>query len=141
MPWWVAIFAILFILFLILVAVGVFKAIKKVTTTEKFHDGLPKVKIVLFYAMWCPHCEQYLDSNVFMKTFDNIKRNNKYDGVVFVQLDYDKNKALANELGVRAFPSIVAVTKEDKLINEFQGDRFDASDLERFAAQSLSKAS
>lgn len=145
MPWWawfltiIAICMLLFSLFWILVAVGVFKTIKKVTTTEKFDDGRPKLKIVLFYAVWCPHCEQYLDSNVFMKTFDNIKRNTKYDGVVFEQLDYDKNKDFANKLGVRAFPSIVAVTKEDKLINEFQGDRFNSSDLERFAAQSLAK--
>ena len=146
MPWWgwlltiTAVISILYIIFWIFLIVGMFKVAEKVIKTETFEDGKEKVKVMLFYAVWCPHCEQYLESNVFMDTYAKLKKTAAYDAVVFVQLDYDKNTQLANKLGVRAFPSIVAVTKDDQLINEFDGNRYDSAELERFVAKSLTQA-
>ena len=99
----------------------------------------PKLKICLFYATWCPHCEKYLDSNVFMATYDELKKQNKYENVTFAQIDYEKNKGMAEKYNISGFPSIVAVTADGALLTHFNGDRSSKKDLIEFVNEAMSK--
>jgi thiol-disulfide isomerase/thioredoxin len=104
---------------------------------EKFQE--PALKVCLFYAVWCPHCEHYLDSKVFMSTYDDLKKKSKFDKVVFVQFDFDKNKELADKYSISSFPTIIAISSDGTLVNQFNGDRNSKSDLEDFVNESLKK--
>ena len=106
---------------------------------ETFSDDGPKLSISLFYAVWCGHCEKYLDSKVFMTTYDDLKKSGKYDNVVFVQYDYDKNKEMAKKYNVGGFPTIIAISSDGKLVDEFNGDRYDPNALQQFVDSSLAK--
>lgn len=74
-----------------------------------------------------------------MNTYDELKKKSKYDKVVFVQLDFDKNKELADKYNVSSFPTIVAISSDGTLVNEFNADRNSKSDLEDFVNESLKK--
>ena len=104
---------------------------------ERFEE--PKLKICLIYALWCPHCEKYLDSNVFMNVNNELKRQPKYDKVVFEQIDFEKDKKLVEKYDVSGFPSIVAVHSNGKVLGHFQGDRFNKNEIIKFVDQNLSK--
>jgi len=104
---------------------------------EKFDE--PKLKIALFHATWCGHCVQYRKSGTFMDTYDKLKQQKKFDRVVFVEFDFDKNKELGNKYGVSSFPTIVAISSDGDLVGEFAGDRSDPDALIKFASDSLNK--
>lgn len=105
---------------------------------ESFDE--PKLSVILFHATWCGHCVKYLDSDTFMKTYaTDVKNSPKLAGVVFKQLDYDKNKELADKYNISSFPSIVAVSGNGKLVGEFKGDRYNKDELIKFASDSLQK--
>jgi len=104
---------------------------------EKFEGD--KLKICLFYAEWCGHCKKYMKDGTFMDTYDKLKQQNKFDKVVFVQFDFDKNKDLANKYGVSSFPTILAISSDGDLIGEFEGDRNNSDDLIQFTQNSLNK--
>lgn len=105
--------------------------------TEKFQEN--KLKIVLYHASWCGHCVKYLKANTFMNTYDSLSTQNKYDKVVFVQLDFDKNKDTATKYNINSFPTIVAISSNGDLVNTFNGDRNDPIALEQFTSDSLLK--
>jgi protein disulfide-isomerase A6 len=103
---------------------------------EQFDE--PKLKVILFHATWCGHCVKYLASDVFLKTYHTeVKNSPMLAGVVFEQLDYDKNKELADKYDVSSFPSIVAVSGKGVLVGEFKGDRYNKDELIKFASDSL----
>jgi len=104
---------------------------------EKFDE--PKLKVCLFYANWCGHCAKYLKQNTFMDTYNQLKQQNEFDKVVFVQYDFDKNKDLANKYNISSFPSIVAISSDGYLVNEFNGNRNDPNELTQFTVESLNK--
>lgn len=93
--------------------------------TEKFYDNnLPKM--MLFYATWCPHCEDYLNSGIFDKV------GQKYNGEVnFEKIDYDQNKELAEEYNVQSFPTLVLVDNS-KNFYKFEGNRMNHEELANF---------
>lgn len=132
----------LFVAVVVITAVGMtYRDIRKnlpAKPKETYEDS-PKLKVCLFYAVWCGHCEKYLDSNVFMTTYDSLKSSGKYDNVVFVQYDFDKNKELAKKYNVAGFPTILAISSDGSLIDEFNGDRYDAEALKQFVQSSLTK--
>lgn len=104
---------------------------------EKFDE--PKLKIALFHANFCGHCTRYLKAGTFMDTYDKLKKQKKFDKVVFVEFDFDKNKELGNKYGVSSFPTIVAISGNGDLVGEFEGDRNDPDALIKFTADSLNK--
>lgn len=105
--------------------------------SENFQE--PNLKIILYHATWCGYCVKYLKENTFLDTYDNLKTQNKYDKVTFVQLDFDKNKSTATKYNISSFPTIIAISAEGDLINTFDGDRSNPTDLEKFTLDSLSK--
>ena len=104
---------------------------------ESFEET--KLKVYLIYALWCPHCEKYLDSNIFLSTYEELKKQPKYDQVVFEQIDYDKNKKLVDQYDINGFPSIIVVNSSGKMLESFNGNRFDKKQLIKFVDQNLSK--
>ena len=111
--------------------------VTKESNAESFEE--PRLKICLIYAMWCPHCEKYLESNTFMSTYTEIKKQPKYEKVSFEQIDYEKNKKLVEGYNVSGFPSIIAVHTNGKLLEVFKGDRFNKKDLIKFVDQNIGK--
>lgn len=93
---------------------------------EKFAE--PKLKIMLFYATWCPHCERYLDSG---KYDDLSKKFSEKYNVEFLKYDYDKNKVLGDKYNISSFPTIIAEDKDGKVF-KFSGDRGSEEDVEAF---------
>ena len=131
----------LFVFVLLILAYAVWMAytdiMKNMPKVEKFSDEA-KLKICLYKATWCSHCNRYLQSHVFEDTYDSVK--GKYNDVVFVTYDFDENKKLAEKYNVNSFPTIIAVDKNGNLLDTFEGDRNNKDELMRFVEANRSKA-
>lgn len=114
----------------LLIAISVYYHLSTVKK-EQFKDS--DLKVMLFYATWCPHCERYLESG----DFDKFEKQfgSKYN-VAFQKYDYDQNKTLGDKYNISGFPSIIAEDKSGK-IYKFEGDRNSESDMEKFIKASL----
>jgi thiol-disulfide isomerase/thioredoxin len=126
---WKLFFVLLFIVVIFVIYVNLPKI-------EKYEDK-KSVNVYLFFAEWCGHCERYLKSGMFMKTYDDLKKDDKYKNVIFKQIDFDKNKEMANKYNIGGFPTIISTTEDGTLIKEFSGDRNSSSDLKEFVDNSL----
>ena len=72
------------------------------------------VVLVEFFATWCPHCQR------MMPIVADVKK--KLEGKAqVVQLDIDKNQALADELGVEGVPTFI-VYKDDVEVTRTSGE-------------------
>ena len=86
------------------------------------------VVLVEFFATWCPHCQR------MMPIVADVKQ--KLEGKAqVVQLDIDKNQALADELGVEGVPTFI-VYKDDKEVDRTSGE-MPETDLYNFVAAYL----
>ena len=86
------------------------------------------VVLVEFFATWCPHCQRMMPIVADVKT--------KLEGKAkVVQLDIDKNQALADELGVEGVPTFI-VYKDDVEKDRTSGEMPEA-DLLSFVEQYL----
>lgn len=117
--------------------------------TEKFEEGAPvatpsasskeDLKVMLFYATWCPHCEKYLSTGKWDKFDEEVKKEKSItENVKFEKIDYDKNQALGDRYGVSAFPTIIAVDADEK-VYRFQGSRDKSEDIIKFVKAALDK--
>lgn len=137
----------LFIIVVVVTAVGM--TYKKVSSNleprkkETFSDQEVKpkkqLKITLFYATWCGHCEKYISSGLFDTTYKELESTGKYDNVVFVKVDSDKNRPMVNKYGIQGFPTIMAISSDGNLVDEFAGDRNDPEALKDFVNSSVKK--
>lgn len=134
---WKNILWVLLIIFIIYTSYFLYKQFKKNMPVEKFDE--PKLKITLYYAEWCNHCVEFRKSGTFTEIYEKLKVSPKYSAVIFEELDYDKNKELAKKHGVSSFPSIVAISGEGTLIDNFTGDRYDKNALQNFVDKCLSQ--
>ena len=128
----------LFVFVLAILAYGVYMAYTDIMRPkkERFTDGA-KVKICLYKATWCHHCQSYTKSNVFEDVYSDVK--GKYDDVVFATYDFDENKKMAEQYNINSFPTIIAVDKNGKLLDTFDGDRNNKGDLMRFVEMNRQK--
>lgn len=86
------------------------------------------VVLVEFFATWCPHCQR------MMPIVADVKK--KLEGKAqVVQLDIDKNQALADQLGVEGVPTFI-VYKDDVEQDRTSGE-MPESDLYNFVSQYL----
>lgn len=125
----------LFIIILIILIAVFFIYINNIKI-ENYNDS-NSVKIILFYATWCGHCHRYLESNIFMDTYDTLKNNPKYKNINFEMIDFDKNKELANKYNINSFPTIISVNFDGTLIKIFEGNRNNKDHLKKFVDDSL----
>ena len=92
----------------------------------------PKIRVMLFYATWCPHCERYLATGVFDTFQQTIDADQSITTKVsFEKYDYDKNQELGDKYGISSFPTIIAVDKDEK-VYRFNGSRDSADDMKKF---------
>ena len=86
------------------------------------------VVLVEFFATWCPHCQRMMPivAAVKEKLGDRAK---------VIQLDIDKNQALADELGVEGVPTFI-VYKDDREVTRTSGEMPEA-DLYGLVAEYL----
>jgi thiol-disulfide isomerase/thioredoxin len=133
---------------IILIVFGLFVglyAVQQVLTRVKYNYqketfNETKLRVLLIYAEWCGHCRSYRNANTFMKTYDeHIKPQSKYDGVVFEEIDSDKNKDKLDKYNIRGFPTIIAVKADGTFIDEFGKNRDDPEDLKTFVSACLTK--
>lgn len=132
----------LFVFVLIVLAYALFmtfRDIKNNMPPKEPYENEPNLKICLYKASWCGHCTKYLESGVFESTFDSIKTKPEFKDVVFVTIDFDENKDLAEKYGVNSFPSIIAIDRNGKLLSQFEGDRYKKEDLIGFVKENKSK--
>lgn len=94
---------------------------------EKFENAV-KPKVILFYATWCGHCEQYLQSGVFEK----LSEHPEVKDVVFEKLDADKNESLREKYDITGFPTIIGVNSKGEKVT-FEGNRNSIQDLVTFS--------
>lgn len=129
----------LFVFVVAILGYAVYMAYTDITKSkkERFTDGA-KLKIALYKATWCSHCTKFIESNVFQDTYAAVK--DKYDDVVFATYDFDENKKLAEQYNVNSFPTIIAVNKDGKLLDTFDGDRSNKAELMRFVEANRQKA-
>jgi thiol-disulfide isomerase/thioredoxin len=117
----------------LLLAIAVYYTLTITNKKEKYEDA--KLKVMLFYATWCPHCERYLESGKYKEFEETLTK--KYNGVVFYKYDYDKNQVIGDKYKVNSFPTILA---EDSKGNtyRFYGDRMKETHVELFVKKALS---
>lgn len=75
---------------------------------EGFGHKKEPIKIVVFYAPWCPHCHQLLDgdNSVWSKLKQKLSGR---DDVVFDQIDCDKHPEMATQFKIKGFPTIMRI--------------------------------
>jgi thiol-disulfide isomerase/thioredoxin len=105
---------------------------------EKFENDTKKdqLKVMLFYATWCPHCERYLESGKYEQISKALAKSDGKVAVVFEKYDYDHNKALGDTYNITSFPTIIAVDKNEKVFR-FYGDRNSQEDMAKFVEAAL----
>lgn len=91
-------------------------------------------KVVLYYANWCGHCQEYKKSGVFEKVAQECKQDPALGNkVIFEQKDGDNHESDMNKYNIRGFPSIIAIDSNGNKIDDFNGDRYDEAQLKEFA--------
>ena len=101
--------------------VGAFYALYK--PKEKFAEEA-KPKIMLFYATWCKHCENFLKSGKWEEYVHD------HPDVEFSTHDYDKESKLCDKYNVNSFPTIVA--EHEGKVYKFEGDRTNTEHMKKF---------
>jgi thiol-disulfide isomerase/thioredoxin len=112
---------------------------KNYSNVEKFQDVQDnKIKIALFYATWCGHCEKYRQAGTFQKAFQKVQADdNLKSKVTFIEYDADQHKDLINKYDINGFPSILSIDTNGNKLKEFEGNRNNIDDLIKFATQSI----
>lgn len=133
----------LFIIVVVATAIGmtykdVMSNLEPSRKKENFSN--PKqLKITLFYATWCGHCEQYISSKLFDTTFNELKTTGKFDNIIFTKVESDENRAMISKYNIQGFPTIMAISSDGNLVDEFTGNRYDKEALKNFVTSSLQK--
>jgi thiol-disulfide isomerase/thioredoxin len=130
-------YALIIVSIAIITVLSLAVAYKCVSSKRKELFQNSPVRICLFYASWCPHCEKYLShpAKPFDKAGDLASKN--LNGVVFEKIDYEQNKNLASKYDVNSFPSIIAISSDGKKISDFEGNRMNPDELVAFAKQAV----
>lgn len=101
-------------------------------------DQLPKIKIALFKATWCGHCNKYAQTSAYTDLFVNGK--DKYESIVFEIYDADADSQLASKYNINGYPSIIAIdAKSGTMLATFEGNREDKDAIVQFAKDTISK--
>lgn len=133
---------VLFVFVLAILAFAVYMSYtdisKAMQRRKEAFSSEPKLKICLYKASWCSHCTKFVQSNIFEDVYADVK--GKYDDVVFATYDFDENKKLAEKYNINSFPTIIAVDKNGKLLDTFDGDRNKKDELMRFVEKNRANA-
>ena len=93
-------------------------------STNQKGGSSEKIKIILFYAPWCPHCKDVMDD------WKKVSENHKGDNVTVKKINCEATPEEATKNGVEGFPTII-LFRDGKDPVTFSGDRT-ASSIETF---------
>lgn len=103
-----------------------FMSVSQMAPMEPFAEKKPvsesqdQMKVVLFFAPWCPHCKNLMagDDSIWekLKRKHGHRRNLQLD-----QVNCDEQPDLATKFGIKGFPTILKFKKDG--VAEFSGDR------------------
>ena len=106
---------------------------KKYITNNEFNSQPPgaitTADIYFFYTEWCPHCKT---AKPVWADFKEQMNGKKVNGVslVFIEVDCEKEKQLADQFNVKGYPTI-------KLVNNNQVIEYDAKPSKETLTQFL----
>lgn len=107
-------------------------------SVEKFNVEGTTPKVILYFAEWCGHCQQYEKSGVYNDVMQKANTDPEMKGkVVFEKREGDDPKSEADKYDIRGFPTIIGVDSNGHKVEEFMGDRFSESELMEFARKLL----
>src|SRR5579885_2477318 len=77
---------------------------------------MSNIKVELFYADWCPHCENFLPewNNVLVPIFQK-------EGIKFAKYEAEENPQKMIDENIEGYPTI-KITKDETTI-DYKGDR------------------
>ncbi|EAR96425.2 thioredoxin domain protein (macronuclear) [Tetrahymena thermophila SB210] len=81
--------------------------------TQGFKD---KSWVLLFYAPWCPHC------NDIQSVYESLQKKHQ-DKFTFAQIDSEKSLEIKERFGVSQFPTILVVDHQTQLYHKYRGTR------------------
>jgi len=108
-------------------AVG-FEGFRNTYVTEQF-DQWDGDKLVLFWAEWCPHCQEIKskDETEGDKAWDALERQGgvktSKGRVPAINYEVDEAPELVERYGVKSFPTIMLIKDSGKHIVQEKGER------------------
>ncbi|KAL4504482.1 hypothetical protein ABPG72_009928 [Tetrahymena utriculariae] len=72
--------------------------------------------VLLFYAPWCPHC------NDIQSVYESLQKKLQ-DKFIFAQIDSEKSLEIKERFGVSQFPTILVVDHETQIYHKYRGTR------------------
>ncbi len=79
---------------------------KDIQANKEYGKGV-KIKVLKFYADWCPPCK------AMKPEYEKVKK--EYKHIEFEEIDVDKNKEKANDYNVKGIPLIVIEKNGEKI--------------------------
>ena len=73
-------------------------------------------KVIKMSASWCMPCK------IYARTFEEIKKEEKYKDIVFEEYDVDENEDLALEYNVRNVPSTIILDEDGIVLAKIGGN-------------------
>ena len=73
-------------------------------------------KVLKVSASWCMPCR------VYAKTFESVKNEEKYNGIIFEEVDVDENEDLVIEYDIKGVPTTVILDENGKVLSKFNGN-------------------
>lgn len=71
------------------------------------------VRVILFYAKWCPHCKTFMDGSD--SVWEQLKKKMAdRPGLIFEEADGDEKTEMATTFGVEGFPTIIKLDPRNK---------------------------
>ncbi len=88
----------------------------KSTLKNKNMTGGSNMKLVLYKATWCGHC------NNFKKTWNQLKNDEELkQKIEFIEYDADKDKDEVSDAKISGFPTLLLTVKNNVI--EYEGSR------------------
>lgn len=73
-------------------------------------------KIIKMSASWCMPCK------IYARTFEEIKKEEKYKDIVFEEHDVDEDEDLALEYNVRNVPTTIILDEDNIVLTKIGGN-------------------
>ncbi|CAM6081511.1 unnamed protein product [Calypogeia fissa] len=90
------------------------------TDTVEKHDFI----VVEFYAPWCGHCKKLAPE--YERAAATLKSHDPPIILAKVDANEEENKPLAEEFGVKGFPTLMIIRNKGEVISDYKGPREEA---------------
>ena len=113
---------VLMIVLIVVVLVAAYYFMSKSNLSENFFgdklSGKDKASFVMFYADWCPHCQNA--KPVINDLTDEVSKDNKLNNSVdIVKVNCEEEKELANKYQITGYPTFKLIKDSETV--EYEG--------------------